>query len=84
MFRLTFKRQVLLCLLVAVVDIILAYVTQLRLFHNISWIFYGTVFLIHPAWPKSVDWQDHTKLKRGIRIGAALCIAIGLITEFGI
>ncbi len=84
MLHLTFKRQALLCLLVAIVAIILAHVTQMGIFHNISWVFYGTIFFIHPTWPKSVDWQDPKKLKRGIRIGAALCILIGLITKFGV
>lgn len=84
MLRLTFKQQVLLCVAVAIVDIVLAQVTRLGIFHNISWVFYGTIFLIHPVWPQSADWRDHRILKRGIRIGAVLCIVIGLITKFGV
>ncbi len=84
MSRLTFSRQVLLCVIVAAVNFAAAQITHQGVFHNISWIVYGTLFLVHPVWPQCVDWQDHKKLRTGIRIGAALCLLIGLITRFGV
>ena len=81
---LTFSRQIWLCLIVFVVCMVLSFTLHIGLFHNVAWIFYGVLFLVHPVWPKSVDWQDPRKLRLGIRIGAALCIVVGLITRFGV
>lgn len=59
-------------------------ITKVSLFQNLGWITYGTLFLIHPVWPKLVDHADHKKLALGCRIGGLLCIAIGLIARFGV
>ena len=80
---LTFARQAWLCLIVFVVCMVLSFTLQIGLFHNAAWIFYGVIFFVHPVWPKVVDWQDPRKLRLGIRIGAGLCIAVGLLTRFG-
>ena len=81
---LTFSRQLWLCTIVFVGCMVLSFTLHEGIFHNAAWIFYGTLFLVHPVWPRSVDWQDHRKLRLGIRIGAALCIVVGLITRFGV
>ena len=80
---LTFSRQAWLCVIVFVACMVLSFTLHQGIFHNVAWVFYGALFFVHPVWPKSVDWQDHRKLRLGIRIGAALCIVVGLITRFG-
>ena len=80
---LTFSRQLWLCLFVFLVCMVLSFTLRQGIFHNVAWIFYGFMFLVHPVWPKAVDWQDPRKLRLGIRIGAGLCSVVGLITRFG-
>ena len=63
---------------------ILATWTKIRYFHNLAWILYGIIWIIHPTWPKSWDWKDHDKLRLGCRIAGVIAIIVGLITRFGV
>lgn len=82
---LTFKRQIEVCFAVFIIDIVLAHLLQTGLFHNLSWLVYGAMFIINPVLPE--QWWDvrmRPKAVTGIRIAGAICIYIGLTGQFGI
>ncbi len=79
MKNLTFKRQVILGIVLIVLGNLLAFTLHNGIFSNIAWIIYGLLFLLHPVYPARFD---NKKGKLGARIAGILCIVIGLITRF--
>ena len=84
MLKLTFRQQAIVGLAIFIVNILLAHLFQTGLFHNLGWMIWGGLFLINPVWPEKWLVFDTKTMKRNVRIGAVLCIVIGLITRFGI
>lgn len=84
MKKLTFKVQLYLSLGIFFGCFILATVTKHGFFCNIGWIIYGLFYVLHPVWPESWDYRDHSKLQLGCRIAGVLAIVIGIITRFGV
>ena len=82
--RITFRQQVTAGILLLGLAFLLAHILQNGIYINIAWILYGAAFLIHPVWPRTWHNADPRKMKRGARIGGALCILIGLLTRFGV
>lgn len=83
---LTFKQQVKVCIAVFIIDIVLAHLFQTGLFHNLSWLVYGAMFLVNPVLPERW-WSARMHPKAavtGLRIAGAICIYIGLTGRFGI
>lgn len=85
MKKLTFDR--LLCVGIVLIALanILAFWFHAGILVNAAWILYGALALLHPVCPqrwKGSDREKHALL--GIRIGGALCIAIGLLTRFAV
>lgn len=62
----TFGQQFAVLLGIAVVCSILSFVTRIGWFHNLGWLLYGLLFLVHPVWPRSWDYADHDKLRLGL------------------
>ncbi len=79
MKNLTFKRQVILGIVLIVLGNLLAFTLHNGIFSNIAWIIYGLLFLLHPVYSERFD---NKKGKLGARIAGILCIVIGLITRF--
>ena len=79
-----FEKQLWLGLGVMILCFFLAEKLEAGFIHNIGWIFYGLLFLIHPVWPLSWDYKDYGKLRLGCRSAGVLAIVIGLITRFGV
>lgn len=83
---LTFKQQIGVCFAVFILDIVLAHLFQTGLFHNLSWLVYGAMFLVNPVLPEQL-WSAKMHPKEavtGIRIASAICIYIGLTGQFGV
>lgn len=79
MKSLTFKRQIILGLVLIIVGNILAFVCHNGIFYNIAWIMYGLLFLLNPVHP---ECYDNKKGKLAVRIAGIICIVIALITRF--
>ena len=85
MKKISFRVQCYICVGILLICSILTYTLEKPIFNNIAWILVGLVFVINPVWPKVMDWQDHAKLKRSIRISGVLVILIfGLLVRYGI
>lgn len=84
MKKISFRVQCYICAGILLVCFILIYALETAIFNNIAWILVGLLFVINPVWPKSLDWQDHAKLKRAMRIAGVLVILIyGLLVQYG-
>ena len=81
MWKLTFKKQIVLGILLIITGNILAFVFRKGIFSNIAWILYGLVGIINPVYP---EWYqcNEKKARLGARIAGVVCVTIGLITRF--
>lgn len=84
--KLTFKQQFTIGIAVFIIDIVLAHLFQTGLFHNLSWLIYGGLFIVNPVLPESfVSSKIHPKAGIiGCRIAGLICIIIGLLLRSGI
>ena len=80
--KLSFKRQVILGLLLMAVSFICATVFKRGILYNIGWVLYGLLFLLHPVFPENV--QTDKKHYHMLRAVGALIIIIGITTHFDI
>lgn len=80
----TFQQQFRLCMVIMIVNIVLAHLTKIAWFHNLSWLIWGILFFMNPVWPES--WLDAwpERRRKGVRIASLVMVVIGLITRFGI
>ena len=46
----TFGQQFAVLLVVLVVCNVLSFVTRIGWFHNLGWLLYGLLFVVHPVW----------------------------------
>lgn len=81
MGKLTFKRQIILGIILIIVGNVLAFVSYNGIFSNIMWIIYGLLFVINPVYPEQYSCNER-KAKIGARIAGIVCIIFGLITRF--
>ena len=51
----TFGQQFAVLLVVLVVCNVLSFVTRIGWFHNLGWLLYGLLFLVHPVWRRADD-----------------------------
>lgn len=78
MKNLSFKRQIILGIVVIIMGNSLAFGFHNGIFSNIAWTFYGLLFLLNPVCPER---HDGKKGKLGARIAGVICIVLGLITR---
>ena len=84
MKRLTFRLQICIGLGIFCLCIALGQLLHNGIFHNLAWILYGLLFLLHPVWPQSWWAADEKKMRRGARLAGVIAIIIGIITRFGV
>lgn len=84
LIHLTFKQQMKVCFAVFIVDIFLAHWFQSGVFHNLSWVLWGALFLLNPVWPERWSSAYPESGKKGARIAGGIMVIIGLIFRFGI
>lgn len=65
----TFGQQFAVLLVVLVVCNVLSFVTRIGWFHNLGWLLYGLLFLVHPVWPRS--WVMPTMISSVWAAGSA-------------
>ena len=75
----TFKKQILLGVILVILANILAFAFHRGLFSNIAWIVYGLLWIVHPVCPEQMDAK---KGRLAVRLAGAVCILIGLVTRF--
>ena len=78
---LTYGNQMLLGIVVLGLGHLLAWVTDMSFFVNLGWIFYGSLFVVHPVWLESADRNPN--IKRYVRIAGIVVILLGLMLRTG-
>ena len=81
MKNLTFKKQIILGIVLIIIGKLLEFAFHNGIFSNIAWILYGLVFLLNPVCPER---YDNKAGKLGARFAGILCIIIGLLKIYGI
>lgn len=81
MKKLTFKKQIAFGIALAILAGVLTSVCHNGIFFNAAWVIYGLLFLAHPVYPERIHEE---KGKLGARIAGVLCVAMGLMTRFGV
>ena len=85
MKQLSFKTQGYISLAIMACAFLLGQIFKMGVFHNIGFILVGLLFVVNPVWPPIWDWQDHEKLKKGIRIGSIIAVIVfGFWTRYGV
>lgn len=79
--KLTFKRQIIIGIILIIVGNILAFTFHKGVFSNIVWIIYGLLFIINPVYPEKYRYNE-IKAKIGAKVAGIVCIIVGLITRF--
>lgn len=77
---LTFKRQIILGIILILVGNVLTFAFHNGIFFNIAWIVYGLLFIINPVYPE--QYVIERKGEIGARIAGVICIIVGLLTRF--
>ena len=80
MGKLTFKRQIILGIILIIAGNMLAFVLHKGIFSNIMWIIYGLLFVINPVYPERSGYNEK-KAKMGARTAGIVCIIFGFITR---
>lgn len=81
----TFQKQISMGMILLFASGCLAAVLHNSIFLNLAWILYGLLFVIHPVYPEQAKFRYSEEAAQKIaRIAGLICIAIGLITEFGL
>ena len=80
MKKLTYKRQIILGIVLVVIGNTLSFTLHNGIFSNAAWIIYGLLFLVNPIYPERCI--DKKKGKIAARIAGLICISIGLLTKF--
>ena len=81
MKKLTFKKQILIGIMLIAVGNILAFIFHKGICANIAWVLYGIVLIINPVHPEGYN-DDAKKAKWGIRIAGIICVLVGVLTRY--
>lgn len=81
MKHLTYGKQITVGVVGIIAGHILTDLTDVGLFVNLGWIFYGLLFLLHPVWQTEADNVKNIKLY--VRITAVVIILFGCMVRFG-
>lgn len=81
----TFGKQIGMGMILLFASGCLAAVLHNTVFLNLAWILYGLLFVIHPVCPEQAKFRySEEGVQKIARMAGLICIAIGLITEFGV
>lgn len=81
----TFGKQIGIGMILLFASGCLAAVLHNTVFLNLAWILYGLLFVIHPVYPEQAKFRYSEEVAQKIaRMAGLICIAIGLVTEFGV
>ena len=81
----TFGKQIGMGMILLFASGVLAAVLHNSVFLNLAWILYGLLFVIYPVYPEQAKLRYSEEGAQKIaRMAGLICIAIGLITEFGV
>ena len=81
----TFGKQIGMGMILLFASGVLAAALHNSVFLNLAWILYGLLFVIHPVCPEQAKLRYSEEGAQKIaRMAGLICIAIGLITEFGV
>lgn len=81
----TFGKQIGMGMILLFASGCLAAVLHNTVFLNVAWILYGLLFVIHPVYPEQAKFRySEEDAQKIARMAGLICIAIGLITEFGV
>lgn len=81
----TFQKQIGLGMVLLIASGLLAGIFHNGIFLNLAWILYGLLFVIHPVYPEQAKLRYSEETAQKIaRIAGLICVAIGLITKFGV
>lgn len=81
----TFQKQIGIGMVLLIASGLLAAIFHTEIFLNLAWILYGLLFVIHPIYPEQARFRYSEEAAQKIaRIAGFVCIAIGLISKFGV
>ena len=78
---LTYRNQIVLGVIVLGVGHLLSWFTDISLFINMGWIFYGGLFVLHPVWAERANGHPH--IKKYVRLAGVVVILLGLMLRTG-
>ena len=82
MKKLTFRKQLILGVIIICIGFICSEIFKQSIFSNIAWTIYGALFLIHPVYPQGAYIGRHGMLY--IRLVGLLIMVIGISAQFGV
>ena len=71
----TFKKQMLIGIMLIAVGNILAFI-----FHK-GWVLYGLMLIVNPVYPERYR-NDAKRAKWGVRIAGFICVLVGVLTRY--
>lgn len=81
----TFQKQICIGMVLLVASGLLTAILHTGIFLNLAWILYGLLFVAHPVYPEQAKLRYSKEAAQKIaRIAGLVCIAIGLISKFGV
>lgn len=77
----TFKKQMLIGIMLIAVGNILAFIFHKGICANIAWVLYGLILIVNPVYPERYR-NDAKRAKWGVRIAGFICILVGVLTRY--
>lgn len=81
MKRLTYGRQMVLCVVLMGLGHLLSWITDWHFFENLGWIACGLLFVIHPVWGAGAVNTPH--IKTYVRLAGAAIVLMGCFLRVG-
>lgn len=81
MKKLTFKKQILIGIMLIAVGNILAFVLHKGVCSNIAWVLYGLMLIVNPVYPERYS-NAAKRAKWGVRVAGFICILVGVLTRY--
>lgn len=77
----TFKKQMLIGIMLIAVGNILAFIFHKGICANIAWVLYGLMLIVNPVYPERYR-NDAKRAKWGVRIAGVICVLVGVLTKY--
>lgn len=77
-----FDKQMIVGLCTGLVLFLLGTQTGWNACYNLAWVFFGALFVVNPVYPER--FQNRPRAKEEARLAGVICIAIGLVMQFGL
>ena len=81
MKKLTYRRQLVLCIVLMGLGHIFSWVTDWSYFENLGWIACGMLFLLHPVWSENAVRSPH--IKTFVRLAGSIVVLMGCFLRVG-